>query len=161
MKKAIQPKSYRFTVHSLFRVISALSLLMSINFILILNNLPNWDNLVVDIVLFLAVYILSFYLAHLIGKGRVKIIVTEAGITHLWEKHFIFNKENTFTIPWERVVSFNDKTYTYFDKIEINLTNQLRYKQFRLNVMLNNDDFKSFKEDFPRLQKTYQSNLKS
>lgn len=134
-------------------------LLSSIFFIL--DKLPRTDNEIISIAQFFAVFITSFYLAHLIGMGKAKVLFTNEGLIHIWERKFILSWEKNFKIPWNIVDSYVFQEDRTFDSLIVNLTNKTRYKINRLNVLPIKDDFKRLVKDFPKLSNEYKNELTS
>ena len=126
---------------------------------LILDKLPRTDNEIITIIQFLAVFMTSFYFAHLIGMGKAKVLFTDEGLVHIWQRRFILSWEKNFKIPWSIVDNYVFQEDRTFDSFIINLTNKTRYKINRLNILLINDDFIRLVKDFPRLSNEYKNGL--
>ena len=128
---------------------------------LILDNLPIPNSEIISIIQFLAVFVTSFYLANLIGMGKAKVVFTQEGIQHIWERRFILSREKNFTIPWNLVDNYMFQEDRTFDSFIINLTNKTQYKVNRLNVLPIKDDFNRLVNDFPKLSNDYKNGLDS
>ena len=152
---------YTITIHSISRFIVAMFGIFILSINLIIDNLPKPEIEFFSIIQFLAVFIASFYLAHLIGMGKAKIVFTQAGIQHIWERRFILSREKNYIIPWNIVDNYVFQEDRTFDSFIINLTNKKRYKVNRLNVLPMKDDFKRFVKDFPKLSNDYKNGLVS
>ncbi len=157
----MKQKEYRIKVHSIVRFIIAMIGILISSILLILDNLPKPDSEIISFIQFLAVFVTSCYLAHLIGMGKAKVVFTQEGIQHIWERRFILSWEKNFTIPWNLVDNYVFQEDRTFDSFIINLTNKTRYKVDRLNVLPLNDDFNQLVKDFPRLSNDYKSGLDS
>lgn len=155
----MKQKEYKIKVHSVSRFIIAMIILLPSSTMLILDNLPQTENRILYTIQFLLVLISSFYISHLIGLGKVKILFTEEGIVHIWEKRFILNREKNIKIPWEIVDNYVFQEDRAFDSIIINLTNKTKYEINRLNILPLKDDFKSLVKDFPKLSNEYKREL--
>lgn len=154
-------REYRIKVHSIVRFIIAMIGILVSSLILINDHLPQPDSEFISIVQFLAVFVTSFYLAHLIGMGKAKVVLTQEGIQHIWERRFILSWEKSFSIPWNLVDNYVFQEDRTFDSFIINLTNKTRYKVNRLNVLPIKDDFNRLVKDFPRLSNDYKNGLDS
>jgi hypothetical protein len=152
-------KEYRIKVHSIGRLIAAMIVILISSLTLILDNLPQSDSDIISIIQFLAIFVGSFYLANLIGMGKAKVVFTEEGIRHIWERRFILSSEKNFIIPWSLVDNYVFQEDRTFDSFIINLTNKTRYKVNRMNVLPIKDDFNRLVKDFPRLSNDYKSRL--
>jgi len=67
-------------IHSIGRFIIAMIVIFLSSIFLILDKLPRTDNEIVSIAQFFSVFITSFYLAHLIGMGKAKVLLTDEGL---------------------------------------------------------------------------------
>jgi hypothetical protein len=67
--------------------------------------------------------------------GKAKVVFTQEGIQHIWERRFILSWEENFIIPWNLVDNYVFQEDRTFDSFIINLTNKTRYKVNRLNVL--------------------------
>ena len=157
----MKQREYRIKVHSVSRFLIAMIGILLSSIILILDNLPQNDNEIISIIRFIAVFVTSFYLAHLIGMGKAKIVFTEDGITHIWERRFILNWEKNFKIPWSIVDNYVFQEDRTFDSFIINLTNNTRYKVNRLNIFPLKDDFNRLVNEFPKLSNEFKSGINS
>ncbi|MPQ49304.1 hypothetical protein GCQ56_20100 [Marinifilum sp. N1E240] len=154
-------REYRIKVHSIVRFIIAMIGILVSSLILINDHIPQPDSEIISIIQFLAVFVTSFYLAHLIGMGKAKVVLTQEGIQHIWERRFILSCEKSFNIPWNLVDNYVFQEDRTFDSFIINLTNKTRYKVNRLNVLPIKDDFNRLVKDFPRLSNDYKNGLDS
>ena len=157
----MKKREYRIKVHSIFRFIVAMIGILISSILLILDNLPKPDSEIISIIQFLAIFVTSFYLANLIGMGKAKVVFTQEGIKHIWERRFILSWEKNFTIPWNLVDNYVFQEDRTFDSFIVNLTNKTRYKVNRLNVLPIKDDFNRLVKDFPRLSNDYKTGLDS
>jgi hypothetical protein len=154
-------REFKIKVHSIVRFMIAWIAILISSLILIHDHLPKVDNEFISIIQFLAVFVTSFYFAHLIGMGKVKVVFTEEGIMHIWERRFIFSREKNFKIPWNLVDNYVFQEDRTFDSFIINLTNQTRYKVNRLNVLPIKDDFNRLVKDFPKLSNDFKNGIDS
>lgn len=157
----MKQREYRIKVHSIVRFIIAMIGILLSSLTLILDNLPQPDSEIISFIQIIAIFVSSFYLAHLIGMGKAKVVFTEEGIKHIWERRFIFSMEKNFKIPWTLVDNYVFQEDRTFDSFIINLTNKTRYKVNRLNVLPIKDDFNRLVKDFPRLSNAYKTGLDS
>lgn len=155
----MKQREYRIKVHSIVRFIIAMIGILILSIILILDNLPQADSKILSFIQFIAVFMTSIYLAHLIGMGKVRVVFTQEGIQHIWERRFILSWERNFKIPWNLVDNYVFQEDRTFDSFIINLTNKTRYKVNRLNFIPINDDFNRLVKDFPRLSNDYKKGL--
>lgn len=124
---------------------------------LILDKLPKIENEVIFVIQVVVVFAISFYMAHLIGMGKAKLILNDEGITHVWERRFLLSREKNYNIPWSIVDNYVFQEDRTFDSFIINLTNQTRYKVNRLNILPNKDDFNRLVKEFPRLSNEFKN----
>lgn len=127
--------------------------------ILMVDYLPKPENEIISILQFIAIILISFYLANRIGRAKVKVIFTNEGIIHVWVRRFFISWERNIKIPWDIVDNYvfqEDKT---FDSFIINLTNKTRYKINRLNILPIKDDFKELVKDFPKLSNEFRNGM--
>ncbi|MBW8332554.1 MAG: hypothetical protein K0M40_11075 [Prolixibacteraceae bacterium] len=157
----MKEREYHLKIHSIGRFIIAMIVIFLSSIFLILEKLPRTDNEIVSIAQFFSVFITSLYLAHLIGMGKAKVLLTDEGLVHIWQRKFILSWEKNFKIPWNTVDSYVFQEDRTFDSFIINLTNKTRYKINRLNVLPIKDDFKRLVKDFPKLSNEYKNVLAS
>ena len=153
----MKQREYRIIIHSISRFIIAFIVILCSSLILINEYTPNIENKYISIFQFLAIFISSFYLALLLAMASVKIIFTEDGFVHLWNRRFLFSWEKEIKIPWKIVDNYLFHEDRTFDSFIINLTTNKRYKINQLNVLPINDDFKKLIKDFPRLSNKYKT----
>jgi len=153
----MKSKEYEIKIHSVSRFIISFIIILLSSILLILDNLPKPENEFISIIQFIAVFVTSFYLAHLIGMAKAKVMFTEKGFVHNWTRKFLFSWEKDIKIPWEMVDNYLFQEDRTFDSFFINLTNNKRYKINQLNVLPINDDFKKLIKDFPRLSNKYKN----
>ena len=96
----MKQREYNIKIHSISRFIIAMIVIFFSGSILILDKLPRTENEIISLLQFVALFVTSFYLAHLIGMGKAKVIFTEEGIIHIWERRFFLSWEKNFKIPW-------------------------------------------------------------
>ncbi len=151
----MKSREYHIKIHSISRFfIACLAILIS-SLILINEYTPRIENEIISILQFLAVFVSSFYLAHLIGMAQAKVTFTQQGFIHTWKRRFLFSWEKDIKIPWEIVDNYLFHEDRTLDSFYINLTTKKRYKINQLNVFPINDDFKKLIKDFPRLSNKY------
>lgn len=157
----MRQREYQIKIYSISRFIIALIVILCTLSILMVDYLPRTENEIISIIQFFAIFMTSFYLANLIGMGKVKIVFTQEGIQHIWERRFILSWEKNFKIPWNLVDNYVFQEDRTFDSFIINLTNKTRYKVNRLNVLPIKDDFKRLVKEFPRLSNEFKSGIDS
>lgn len=121
------------------------------------NYLPPPESEIISIALFIVVFLISSYIAHLITLAKARVVLTSEGIKHIWERRFIFSYEKNFIIPWDLVDNYVFHQDRAFDSFTINLTNKRRYKVTRLSVLPIKDDFYNLVNDFPKLADEYRN----
>ena len=129
--------------------------------ILMVDYLPRTENEIISILQFLAIFITSFYLANLIGMAKVKVILTDEAIAHIWMRRFFLSWEKNLKIPWNMVDNYVFQEDRTFDSFIINLTNKTRYKINRLNILPIKDDFNKLVKDFPKLSNDFKNGVES
>ncbi len=154
-------REYHIKIHSISRFFIAMIAIFLSSIFLILDKLPCTDNDIISIIQFLSVFISSFYLAHLIGMGKARVLFTDEGFVHIWQRKFFLSYEKNFKIPWNIIDSYVFQEDRTFDSFIINLTNKKRYKINRLNVMPIKDDFKKLIKDFPKLSNEFKNGMTS
>ena len=97
----------------------------------------------------------------MIGMGKAKIVFTQDGVQHIWERRFFLSWEKNYTIPWSLVDNYVFHEDRTFDSFIINLTNKTRYKVYRMNILPMRDDFKRLVKDFPKLSNDFKKGLDS
>jgi hypothetical protein len=157
----MKERVYHLKIHSISRFIIAMIIILLSSTFLILDKLPRTDNEIISMIQFLAVFVASFYLANLIGMGKVKVLFNEEGLIHIWQRRFFLSWEKNFKIPWNIVDNYLLEEDRTFDSFIINLTNKTRYKISRLNILPIKDDFEKLVKDFPKLSNEYKNGLTS
>jgi len=151
----MKPREYQIKIHSISRFLIAWMIILITSLYLINEYTPRIENKIISIIQLLAVFLTSFYLAHLIGMAKAKVTFTEQGFVHTWKRRFLFSWEKDIKIPWEIVDNYLFHEDRTFDSFYINLTTKKRYKINQLNVFPINDDFKKLIKDFPTLSNKY------
>jgi hypothetical protein len=123
------------------------------------DYLPRTENEFISILQFIAILMISFYIANQIGRAKVKVIFTKEAIHHVWVRRFFLSWERNIKIPWDTVDSYVFQEDRTFDSFIINLTNKTRYKINRLNFLPIKDDFKKLVKDFPKLSNEYRKGM--
>jgi hypothetical protein len=60
--------------------------------------------------------------------GKVKVLFTDEGFVHIWQRRFILSWEKNIKISWDIVDNYVFQEDRTFDSFIINLTNKTRYK---------------------------------
>jgi len=155
----MKQREYSIKIHSPSRFIIAMIVLLCSGSILIMDYLPRIENEFISIIQFLAIFVTSFYLAHLIGMAKAKVIFTDEAFVHIWERRFFLSWEKNFKIPWNIVDNYVFQEDRNFDSFIINLTIKRRYKINKLNIFPIRDDFKKLVKDFPRLSNEFRNGI--
>jgi hypothetical protein len=153
----MKQREYHIKIHSVSRIIIAFTVILCSTSILVVNYLPRIDNEILSVIQFLATFLISFYLASIIGTAKAKVTFTDEAFLHVWERKFLFSWEKNLRIPWETVDSYVFQEDRTFDSFIINLTTKQRYKISKLNVIPVRDDFIKLAKDFPRLSNEYRN----
>jgi hypothetical protein len=153
----LEEREFKIIAHSIVRFVFVITLLLCSVGFLAKSYLPPPESKMITILQFAIVFILTTYFTHLITLAKARVILTEEGIKHIWERRFILSWEKNFIIPWnlvENYVFHQDRT---FDSFIINLKNKRRYKINRLNIFPIRDDFYELVNNFPRLADEYKN----
>ena len=148
---------YHIKIHSISRFFIAWIAILVSSMILMKEYTPRIENEIISFLQFLAVFVTSVYLAHLIGMAKAKVTFTEQGFIHIWKRRFLFSWEKDIRLPWEIVDNYLFHEDRTLDSFYINLTTKKRYKINQLNVLPINDDFKKLIKDFPILSNKYKT----
>ena len=151
----MRQREYRIIIHSITRFFIAMIVILCSSLILIDKYTPQIENEFISIIQFVAIFVSSFYLAQMIGMAKAKVLFTDEGFIHIWERRFLLSREKTIKISWDKIDSYVFQKDRTFDSFLINLTSKQRYKINRLNVLPINDDFKKLLKDFPRLSNKF------
>jgi len=157
----MKSREYHIKIHSISRFFVAWMIILISSMIIMKEYTPRIENKIISILQFLAVFVTSVYLAHLIGMAKAKVTFTEQGFIHTWKRRFLFSWEKDIRIPWEIVDNYLFHEDRTLDSFYINLTTKKRYKINQLNVLPINDDFKKLIKDFPRLSNRYKKGIDS
>jgi hypothetical protein len=140
----MKEREYHIKIHSISRFIIAMIVVLCSLSVLMVEYLPRTENEITSILQFLAILLISFYIANQIGMAKVKVIFTNEGIAHVWIRRFFLSWESNIEISWDLVDNYVFQEDRTFDSFIINLTNKTRYKINRLNVLPIKDDFKKW-----------------
>jgi hypothetical protein len=151
----MEQREYKIIIHSVSRFIIGFIVILISSLILINKFTPKIENEFLYIIQFIAIFISSVYLAQLMGKARIKVLFTEEGFIHIWERRFLFSWEKNLKIPWDKIDNYVFQEDRKFDSFIINLTFKKRYKINRLNFIPINDDFEKLLNDFPSLSNKF------
>lgn len=155
INSVLKPKEFRFVIHSMGRSLTALAVIAPALFYMTYHISVFDGATVITIIKFLAVVLLSFFLANLTGRARVKIVFTRDGLSHIWERRFLFGSVKNIEVPWGLVEGYIFEQYKIFDSLTIKLTDGRRYKINRLYIPFFKDDFDKFYKRFPKLINHY------
>ena len=155
----MKQREYHIKVYSIVRFIIAMIVILCSLSVLMVDYLPRTENEFVSILQFIAILLISFYVANQIGMAKVKVIYTNEGIIHVWTRRFFLSWARNIKIPWDLVDNYVFQEDRTFDSFIINLTNKTRYKINRLNFLPIKDDFKKLVKDFPKLSNEYRKGL--
>ena len=147
----MKERVYYLRIHSISRFLISMMTLLISSLLLLVEILPHSDNQIIFATLFIVAFICSFYLATLLGMGKIKVHLNEKGIAHIWQRKFIFSRGKNFLIPWEMVDNYVFEEDRTFDSFIVNLTNKKRYKISQLNMFPIKDDFKKLIKNFPKM----------
>ena len=151
----MKQREYSIIIHSITRFIIAMVVILCSSLILIDKYTPRIENEFISIIQFIAIFVSSFYLAHMIGMAKAKVLFTDEGYIHIWERRFFLSSEKTIKISWYEIDSYVFQKDRTFDSLIFNLTTKRRYKINRLNILPINDDFKKLLKDFTRLENEF------
>ena len=157
----MKSREYHIKIHSISRFFIAWLVILISSMLLMKEYTPRIENEIISILQFLAIFVTSVYLAHLLGMAQAKVTFTEQGFIHTWKRRFLFSREKDIRIPWELVDNYLFHEDRTLDSFYINLTTKKRYKINQLNVLPINDDFKKLIKDFPRLSNKYKTGTNS
>ena len=151
----MKKKEYHINIHSINRFIISFTI-----FIFLYSSLPKEymlrsENEVFNILQFLCVYTILAILANLIGTAKVKIVLTEEGILHVWKRRYFLSWAKSFKIPWDLVDNYIFHEDRTFDSLIINLKNKTRHKINRQNFIPIKDDFDRLINDFPKVSNQF------
>jgi hypothetical protein len=152
-------REYHFKIHSISRFIIAMIVILCTLSFFMVEHLPIAENEIISILQFIAILLISFYIANQVGTAKVKVILSNEGIIHTWIRRFFISWEGDIRISWDLVDNYVFQEDRTFDSFIINLTNKTRYKINRLNVLPINDDFKKLVKDFPKLSNEHKNGL--
>lgn len=155
----MKQREYEIKIYSVTRFITAMIVILCSLSVLMVDYLPKTENKILSILQFLAILVISFYLANKIGMAKVKVVFTNEAIIHIWKRRFLFSWEKNIKIPWDIVDNYVFQEDRTFDSFIINLTNKTRYKINRLNILPIKDDFKKLVKEFPRLSNEYRNRI--
>lgn len=127
--------------------------------VLMVEYLPRTENQLISVLQFLAILLISFYIANHIGIAKVKVIFSTEGIIHIWIRRFLLSWEKNIKISWDLVDNYVFQEDRTFDSFIINLTNKTRYKINKQNIFPIKDDFEKLVKDFPKLSNEYKTDL--
>ena len=159
--KYMEQAVYHIKIHSVSRTIIASALILIPALTLLGDSHRLIENFYIHMMMVLVVFMVSYFLASQIGMAKVKIILTATGIMHIWERRFIFSRDEDISIPWEIVDSYAFEESSHFNSFKINFTNNKRYKFYRLNLFPIKDDFQKLLIDFPKLSNELRNALPS
>ena len=155
----MKEREYQLKIHSISRFIIAMTIMLCSLSMLMVNYLPRIENQFISVIQFLAIFVISFFIANQVGMAKVKVIFTNEAIVHIWERRFFLSWERNIKIPWQIVDNYvlhEDRT---FDSFVINLSNKTRYKINRMNVFPIKDDFQKLVKNFPKLSNDYRNGV--
>lgn len=138
---------YRIIVHSRWRFIVYFSLLFCGIGIALLKLLPDHDKLLAYMsMVWMAV---SLFVSYWLSRGKIRIVLSEAGIKCYWERRFSLSFAKGWYASWRSVKSYFMYGDRSFDCFVLNFTNGHRFKFHRINIFpIKKDDYKKFTSNF-------------
>lgn len=155
----MKQREYQIKIYSISRFFTAMIVVFISLLTLEDKYLPYTGNKVLSTLQFIAILIISFWVANRVGRAKVKVVFSSKGIAHVWISRFFLSWERDVTIPWDLVDNYLFHEDRSFDSFIINLKNKTRYKINSPNLFPIDDDFKKLVEDFPKLSNEYLNNL--
>ncbi|MEK8179977.1 hypothetical protein WMW71_06445 [Flavobacterium buctense] len=147
----MKQKKYNINIISRSRLIFVMVLILCSSTIIIKDYTPRIDNIFLSVLQFILIYATSFFIASLIATAKIKVILADEGIIHIWKRKFLLSFEKDIKIPWNNVDNYRFESDRTCDSIIINLTNKTKYKIDKLNILPINDDFKKLENEFLKL----------
>lgn len=157
----MEPKEFKIQVHSITRFIFLWWAIMCSLFLLLDKFTPKIESEFVFAIQTITIIGISVFSAHLLGRGKLKIVLSEKGLSHIWEQRFIFSREKSFIINWDLIEDFYFQEDRIFNSFILNLKIKKRYEINRLNLIPLNDDYKELERDFSSLSNTYKNCYKT
>jgi cell division protein FtsW (lipid II flippase) len=151
----MKQREYHIKIHSIGRFVFALTAVFCLTTILLVDFIRLIENKFITIMLFIAVFAISHYIAYLVGMAKAKVIFTDEAFIHVWERKFILSRETDIKIPWNLVDNYVFQKDRTFDSFIINLTTKVRYKINRINTIPIRDDFEKLVKNFQQLSNEY------
>lgn len=151
-------KEYHIIILSQLRFFIAWPIVLCVNFSLT-DFLPKINNDFIFILKTFTVFAISFYIAYLIGKAKIKILMTDEGFFHIWERKFLLSFEQNIKISWDLIKDYVIEEHRYIDCFTINLNINKRYKISRLSNPFIKDDYDKFLDDFPQISNRFKGNM--
>ncbi|KQC33855.1 hypothetical protein AAU57_11320 [Nonlabens sp. YIK11] len=96
-----------------------------------------WSSFILFILVVVPAYLGSRYLA----LGKIKVLLSDKGLAHFWEKRFILSWQKNFKISKHRLVRCHIKEERLFDIIQIDLDDKKRYSISRIVLYGKQNDF--------------------
>ena len=149
----MKQNEYNITIISRSRLIFVMVLILCSSTIILKNYTPRIENKFLSVSQFLLVYTISFYIASLVSTAKIKVILTEEAILHIWKRRFLLSWEKNIKIPWGIVDNYDFESDKTCNSIIINLTNKTKYKIDKLNILPMNDDFRKLENEFLKLHR--------
>ena len=149
----MEQNEYYINIISRKRLIFIMVIILCSSCVVMKDYAPEIDNKILSYIEFFLVYATSFYIASRIATAKIKVIISNEGILHIWKRRFFLSWEKNIKIPWNMVDNYDFESDRTCDSIIVNLTNKTRYKIDKLNVLPMKDDFKKLEKDILKLRK--------
>ncbi|QNL22220.1 hypothetical protein HZR84_09815 [Hyphobacterium sp. CCMP332] len=104
-----------------------------------------------------SILIVSFYLAHLVSRAKVEIVLDKRGFSHIWIRRFFFSKKKDLHLKWGSISTFDFHEDRTFDAFILQLENNGCYEIDRLNLIPIKDDFKSLVHEFQTISNNFKN----
>lgn len=151
----MQQREYHIIVHSFWRVIIVAFLFM-LTTISIGRQYVNIENDSVVALLCFPIIAIAYFIGHLLGHAKVKIIFTNEAFVHIWKKKYFLSWQKDIQIPWSSINTFEDYDYKrLFEGFHINYSNKRKYSIYRLIGTPIKDDRDAMIADFRRYSNDY------
>jgi hypothetical protein len=148
-KQRMIRKEYNVKVQSVSRFIIALIILFPGLLTLTTKIQRSINNEILNFLFIIIVLAFSLVASYYLSTGKIKIILTEEAIKHIWTRRFILSFSKNFKIPWNMVESYEFHEDRTFDSYFINLNIKRRYRINQINLFPIKDDFKKLIREFP------------
>ena len=151
----MEKQEYDITIHSRTRF-SIFFIIVFLSFSLLQDKyVVHIENKFLSFLFFMLLFVSSFLISSILATARIKVILSNDSIVHIWKRRFFLSRERDIKINWTLIENYKFESYRKFYSLIINLSNKTQYRIERLNILPIDDDFRKLENELAKRLNQY------